>query len=210
MFLNPSNQLIQIDTGSALTYLYNPNYGLAGVSAAYSGIGENQVLGQRYFAYQPNSVTAANPSGAPSIYVLVQLLATTAMTLSQWQTANAPAPVYWTDQTYTTVSGVKSEGWSGAGLQDAAGYWMPNYASLPNVTLAQLVGAYGLIQVSGPLTGAYGPTTSPAVNSWIIPTTATIFQTTGTAAAPAVRPFGVQITAVASGLCNVLVNCDII
>lgn len=208
MFLNPSNQLIQIDTGNALTYLYNANSGL-GTIVAYQGIGENQVLGQRYFGYQEKSITAANPSGAPAIYTLVQMLATSAMTLSQWQTANAPAPVYWADQTYTTVTAIKSEGWAGAGLQDVAGYWMPNFASLPNVTLAQLLGGIGLIQVGGPITGAYGPTSGAAAGNNIVGLTGA-FQSAGTASAPASRPFGVQVTAVASGLCNVLVNCDII
>lgn len=208
MFLNPSNQLLQIDSGNVLTYLFNPAFGLGGVATAYQGIGENQVLGQRYMAYQAGSVTAANPSGAPSIFVLAAYLGTSATTLSQWQTANAPAPVYWTDQTYTTVTGIKSEGWSGAGLQDVAGYWMPNFASLPNLTLAQLLGGWGLVQVAGPLTGAYGPTSGGAVNANIVGVTGA-FQSAGTVAAPVSRPFGVQVTAVASGLCNVLVNCDI-
>lgn len=208
MFLNPSNQLIQIDTGNALTYLYNPSAGL-GVIPAYQGIGENQVLGQRYVGYSAGSVTSANPNGAPGYFMLVQLLATSAMTLSQWQTANAPAPVYWSDQTYNTVTAIKSEGWAGAGLQDVAGYWMPNFASLPNATLAQLLGGQGLIQVAGPLTGAYGPTSGGAVGNNIVGLTGA-FQSAGTASAPATRPFGVQITAVASGLCNVLVNCDIL
>jgi hypothetical protein len=207
MFLNPSNQLIQIDTGNVLTYLYNPTQGLGQISP-YAGLGENQVLGQRYVGAAPGSITAANPSGAPAIFVLAQMLSTSAMTLAQWQTANAPAPVYWTDQTYTTITGIKSEGWSGAGLQDVAGYWMPNYASLPNTTLAQLLGGWGLVQVAGPLTGAYGPTSGAAVNANIVGL-AGAFQSAGTAAASATRTFGVQVTAVSSGLCNVLVNCDI-
>ena len=38
---NPSNQLLQIDTGKASTYLYNPSLGFA----PWAGLGENQVLG---------------------------------------------------------------------------------------------------------------------------------------------------------------------
>ena len=82
-FLNPSNQLIQIDTGSALTYLYNPTQGLGNI-AAYQGIGENQVLGQRYFGA---NYTTANANGSPAIYVLVQYLATSATT---WRTGRQP------------------------------------------------------------------------------------------------------------------------
>ncbi len=208
-FLNPSNQLIQIDTGSALTYLYNPTQGLGNI-AAYQGIGENQVLGQRYFGA---NYTTANANGSPAIYVLVQYLATSATTLAQWQTANAPAPVYWTDTTFTTVTGVESEGLMSTTASPAAvaGYWMPNYASLPNVTLAQLLGAYGLIQVAGYLAGAYGPTSTPGVNYSIIGAAGN-FASTGIAAgtAPTYRPLGVQLSVIASGVCNVLVTSDII
>ena len=200
---NTSNQLLQIDTGSALTYLYNPSQGAL---APYAGIGENQILGQRYVGVN-FSPTAPNPNGMPAVYALVQMLATSAVTLSQWQLANAPAPVYWTDLSCTTVTAVKSEGWAGASFQDVAGYWMPNFASLPTVTLAQLLGGIGLIQVAGPLLGAAGPTAG-AVNSNIIGAVGS-FQSAVLATPPPTRFFGVQVTAVAAGLCNVLVNCDI-
>jgi len=201
----PSNQLIQMDSGNPLTTLYNPAAGL-GAIAVYQGIGENQVLGQRFFA---SYSTATNPSGAPTILVLAQMLSTSAMTLAQWQTANAPAPVYWTDQTYTTITAVKSEGWSGGGFQDTAGYWMPNFASLPNVTLAQLLGGQGFVQVAGPLLGAYGPTSGATVNASIYGASGS-FQSQASATFFNGRAFGIQITAVSSGLCNVLVTSDII
>ena len=212
MFLNPSNQLIQIDTGSALTYLYNPTQGL-GAIAAYQGIGENQVLGQRYVGYAQSSVTATNPSGAPAYYMLVQYLSTSATTLSQWQTADAPAPVYWTDNTFTTVSGIASEALNGGtNAAMVAGYMMPNYVSLPSLTLAQLLGSQFLIQVAGYLPGAYGPANGTAgLNNSIIGFTGA-FQSSGVASAsyPGLpRSLGIQLTALTSGLCNVLVNCDI-
>jgi hypothetical protein len=209
MFLNPSNQLLQIDTGVVTTYLYNPSQGI-GVIPAYAGIGENQVLGQRYFGYATGTPTASNPNGSPGIYMLVQYLSTSATTLANWQAAGAPAPVYWTDQTYTTVSGIKSEGFAGAGnYSDTAGYWMPNTVSLPNATLAQLLGGQGLIQVGGPLAGAYGPQSGAALQAPIYGN-AGAFQSQGSTVFFNGRPFAWQITAVASGLCNVLVNCDII
>ena len=205
---NPSNQLLQIDTGKVQTYLYNPSQGLANI-AAYAGIGENQILGQRYVGVNDIS---GNPSGAPAIYILCQYLATSATTLSQWQTANAPAPVYWTDTTLTTVSGIKTEGFTGSGsnFNDTAGYWMPNYASLPNLTLPQLLGGWGLVQVAGFLPNAYGPTASATLYGFIIGASGA-FQSAGlvVSSAPLFRTFGVQTTAVASGVCNVLVNCDI-
>ena len=57
MWLGPSNQLIQIDTGKARTYLYNKS--LSPISV-YSDIGEAQVLGQRY-------VGASNAVGFQSV-----------------------------------------------------------------------------------------------------------------------------------------------
>ena len=83
---NVANQLLQIDTGSVSTYLYNPTTGFA----PWQGLGENQVLGQRYFGV--GNVTNANPSGAPRIFMLVEYLSTSAITTANLTTAAAPAP----------------------------------------------------------------------------------------------------------------------
>lgn len=202
----PSNQLLQIDSGDPLKYIYNPSQGLA----PYAGIGENQVLGQRYVNVN-FSYFKPNPNGVPQIFVLAQYLSTSATSLANWQTANGPAPVYWTDQTYTTVSGIKSEGFAGAGnFNDIAGYWMPSYPSLPNLTLPQLLGGWGLVMVAGVLQAAYGPTATANLNSFITGANGA-FQSAGIVAgtAPGYRTFGIQTSAVAAGLCNVLVNCDV-
>ena len=199
---NASNQLLQIDTGKVLTYLYNPTLGFA----PWAGLGENQVLGQRYFAVV-NS-TAVNPSGAPAIFVLAKYLST-----AQPAPVAAPAPVYWTDETYTTVSGVESEG-STLGLNSVAGYMMVNTVSVPTLTAAILQGAYVLVQVAGYLTGAYAPTTvgTGAAAGASIAGSAGNWSSASTAVgtAPIGRTFGYQVTAIASGLCDVLVNSDII
>lgn len=204
-FFNPSNQLIQIDSGRAHTYLAPKP---TGAINTYPGIGENQVLGQRYFSI--SNVTKVNPAGAPAIYMLVQMLATSAVTLAAWQTANAPAPVFWADNTFTTITPIMSEAIT-AKQNSIAGYWMPNYASLPNVTLAQLLNGVGLIQVAGYLGGAYGPAAGGGVDNTIIGATGS-FQSAGIASGTAstYRPLGIQLTAVASGLCDVLVTSDII
>lgn len=205
---NPSNQLLQIDTGKALTYLYNPTLGFA----PWKGLGENQVLGQRYFASV--NPTAVNPSGAPAIYVLAQYLSTSAITTANLTTAGAPAPVYWTDETYTTISGISTEG---LGLNFVAGYMMVNTASGVGLsgtalTASLLVGSYVLVQVGGYLPGAYGPTTGTAgVGNWIEPVAGTLVsQSVVAGTAPGYRSLGIQATAISSGLCDVLVNCDII
>lgn len=203
-FRNPSNQLIQIDTGKPLTYLWNPSQSAISV---YANLGEIQVLGQRYFTI--SNATAANPYGSPAIYVLAQYLSTSAVTTANLTTAGAPAPVYWTDNTFTTVTGILSEGFGSA--QMAAGYMMANIISLPNLTATILKGAYVLVQVAGYLKGAYGPASGGGAMNSIIGA-AGAFQSAGIAAGTAstYRPLGYQLTAISSGLCDVLVGDDII
>lgn len=195
-FLNPSNQLIQIDTGKALTFFYNSSLGLS----IYAGLGENQILGQRYFSA---NYTVTNPSGSPAIYMLVQYKSTV-----QPAPAAAPAPVYWTDETLTTVSGVSTE--SGFGLSGIAGYMMVNTASVSGLTAAQIQTAQLLIQVAGPLTAGVAPALTVA-GDWIIGAAGNF--TPGRVAQgtqPGYRSFGIGLTAVTAGLADILLDCDII
>ena len=79
---NITNQLLQIDTGSTRTYVFNK--GQSPISI-YAGIGESQVPGQRYVgAANP---TAANPFGAPGYFMLVYYQST-----ANPAPAAAPAP----------------------------------------------------------------------------------------------------------------------
>ena len=207
MWLGPSNQLIQIDTGKARTYLYNKS--LSPISV-YSDIGEAQVLGQR-FVSQSNT-SAANPYGSPAYYMLVKYLSTSAITTANLTTAGAPAPVWWTDNTFTTVTGISTEAIGGTtlGLGFPAGYLMPNIIDIPSLTGAQLLGAQLLIQVAGYLKGAFAPGAGTVgIGAWIEPVAGT-FTSTAIAAGSAstYQPFGRQLTVIASGLCDVLVGCD--
>ena len=205
MWLGPSNQLIQIDTGKARTYLYNKS--LSPISV-YSDIGELQVLGQRYVGQ--SNVSASNPSGSPAIYQLVNYLKTSAVTTANLTTAGGPAPVYWTDNTFSTVTGISTEAFATAPLAFPAGYLMVNTVDLPSLTAAQVLGAQLLIQVAGYLKAAYAATSGTnGIGSWIEGAAGT-FLTTGIAAgsSPTYQPFGRQLTAIASGLCDVLVGCD--
>ena len=194
-----SNQLLQIDTGNPRTYFYNS--ALSPVSI-YAGIGENQILGQR-FAASITSVT--NPSGAPAIYMAVKYSST-----GNPAPVAGPAPVFWTDETYTTVSGVESEGL--LGLNSAAGYLMVNTTDLSTLTNTQLNGSIVLIQVAGYLKNAWGPTAGAAGVGNSITPSAGNWTSTGTAVGTAfvARPLGIQATVIASGLCDVLVTSDII
>jgi hypothetical protein len=206
---NPSNQLLQIDTGVASTYLYNPSLGFA----PWAGLGENQVLGQRYVA--SISPTAVNPSGTPAIYMLVKYLSTSAISTANLTTAAAPAPVYWTDNTFTTVTGISTEGFTTSPLAFPAGYMILNTVTgVGNagtaLTSAMLVGAQILIQIGGYLKGAYAPTAgSVGIGAWIEGAAGTLLTTAVAAASSATyQPFGRQMTVIASGLCDVLVGTD--
>ena len=219
-FFNPSNQLLQIDTGVASTYLYNSSSAFA----PWKGLGENQVLGQRYYAAVNTTSgansAAANPSGAPAIYMLVQYLSTSATTTGNLQAA--PAPVYWTDETYTTVTGITTEALGGTtlGLAFPAGFMLLNTATGYGnagtaLTAAALVGAQILIQVAGYLPQAYMSSSNNAgIGAWIVPSAGTFssaFIAAGSAAT--YQPFGRQasvLSALKSGLVDVLVGCDII
>ena len=193
-----NNQLLQIDTGNVQTYLYNAS--LSPVSI-YAGLGENQILGQRY----AQSITSpTNPSGAPAVYMLVKY-----SSVANPAPLTAPAPVYWIDETYTAVSGVSTE--SLLGLNGVAGYLMLNTTALTTLTNTILNGSLCLIQVAGFLKGAIAPGGTPGVGNSIIGA-ATNFASAGIAAGTAAtyRTLGIQATAVASGVCDVLVNCDIL
>jgi len=205
----PSNQLLQIDTGAASTFLYNPTLGLGAISV-YQGIGENQVLGQRYFGV--NNKTPTNPSGSPAIFMLVQYLSTSAITTANLTTAAAPAPVYWTDNTFTTVTGITTEalGATNLGLAFPACFLMVNTTALTTLTAAQLVGAQCLIQVGGYLKGAYMSSSANAgIGAWIVPVAGTLSSAfIAAGSSTTYQPFGRQLTALTSGLCDVLVGCD--
>lgn len=200
---NIANQLLQIDTGKTRTFLYNKSLSPIQV---YADIGEVQTPGQRYVGVA--NATAANPFGAPAYFMLVNYKST-----GNPAPAAAPAPIYWTDTTFTTVSGVQAEGW--ATTQSVAGYLMLNTTDLPTLTAAMLNGAQCIIQVGGYLVGALAPQTGAAAvaGNWITGAQAgSNFTSFGVAAgtAPGYRPLGIATSAVSGGLCNVLVLSDII
>ena len=125
----------------------------------------------------------------------------------------APAPVYWTDNTFTPVTGITTEALGGTtlGLAFPAGYLMVNTTDLTTLTAAQLVGAQVLIQVAGYLKGAYcSGTSAPGIGSWIVPVAGTLSSNSIAAGSTTTyQPFGRQLTAlVSTNYCDVLVGCD--
>lgn len=123
----------------------------------------------------------------------------------------APAPVYYTDESFTTVSGNAAESYSngtGATGVAIAGYLMPNTTALTGLTAAQLNQSYVLIQIAGLLVGAYAPTTAtgPGVGSLIVGSASGNWASTVITTTTALRVLGVQWTAIASSACDVLVS----
>ena len=128
----------------------------------------------------------------------------------------APAPVYYTDETFTTVTGNAAEAYSaGVGIVGTAiaGYWMPNTTAIPtlsNVTSAstqQVNQSYGFIQIAGLLSGAWAPTTAtgPGIGSFITGSVAGVWASTVNNTIIAGRQLGIQFNAIAGGVCDVLV-----
>lgn len=195
---NIQNPLLQIDTGKVRTYLFNK--GQSPISV-YANLGEVQVPGQRYVGVA--NATAANPYGAPAIFMLVNYISTANPT-----PAAAPAPVYWTDSTFTTVSGVSTE--SAQGLNGIAGYLMLNTTDLPTLTATLLNNSLCLIQVAGLVLGAVAPAALVA-GDWVIGAAGNFTPgrvAAGTAAG--YRTFGTAASAVSGGLANLMLNCDIV
>lgn len=202
-YFGVSNQLMQIDTGKARTYFYNKT--LSPISV-YSDIGESQVLGQRYFAV--DNTTAANPFGSPAIYQLVKYLSTSALTTANLTTFGGPVPVWWTDNTFSVVTAVSSESLGTINLP--AGILMPNIIDVTTLTAAQLLGAQCLVCVAGYVKGAFiNGAGTPGIGNWVVPVAGT-GTTTGVAqgTAPGYNVFGVQLTALASGLADIMVQTD--
>lgn len=148
--------------------------------------------------------------GAPPVFKYVYFYDAAALT----GTAQiAPAPVYWIDESFSTVTPNAADAYSTLLGACVAGYWMPNTTALGTSNSAsawylQFSQAYGWIQIGGFLPGALAPSTStnPAIGSLITGLT------TGSWASQVINtstPNGVlgrQWSAIASGVCDVLVG----
>lgn len=121
-----------------------------------------------------------------------------------------PAPVYYTDETFTTVSGAAQDAFITTSGVSIAGYLMPNTTAISGLTAAELNTSYVFVQIGGLLSGAWGPTGGTAAVGAFITGTATTgsWASTVPAAAANVRCLGFQLTAVVSSLCDVLVGGD--
>jgi hypothetical protein len=151
----------------------------------------------------PISVALATTTGqgAPPVYKYVQYQSTTNPAV-----VAAPAPVYWVDETFTVVTGNAAESFTTTAVS-IAGYLMPNSTDYSGLTAAILNGNWVWIQIAGWLKGAWGPTSgTAAVGATIQGLTTGSWASTAISAAPANRVLGIQLTAVSSSTCDVLVN----
>ena len=164
---------------------------------------------------QPVFSTTAGSStpgyGAPGVFKYVYFYDSAALT----GTAQAaPAPVYYIDESFTTVTSNAADAWFTTGGAMVAGYWMPNTVSLgTSLTAAnwylQMVQSYGWIQIGGFLPGALVPSTlgSDAAGNVIEGlTTGSWVSTSNTTHQASSRVLGVQLHASAASLVDVLVG----
>lgn len=123
----------------------------------------------------------------------------------------ASAPVYFTDESFTTVSGNAAEAFFTTGGACCAGYLAPNTTAISGLTPTQLNQSYCFIVIGGLLAGAYAPTTAtgPGAGSYIVgATTGNWTSIVNTTQAASTRTLAVQWTAIASAACDVLVGGD--
>jgi hypothetical protein len=194
-----ANPLTQLDNTARnpLGAVYSPPWGSYPNSAVFSTTASNSTKGY----------------GAPPVFKYVYFYDASSLT----GTAQiAPAPVYYIDESFTTVTPNAADAFFTTGGACIAGYWMPNTTSLGTSQTAaqwyaQFIGSYGWIQLGGFLPGALAPTTltsagqgsaitGAATGSWT-----SVVTTTPPASS---RILGVQWTAIAAGVCDVLVGGD--
>lgn len=162
--------------------------------------------------YYPSALGSLNSNGwgAP---VIVRYVRYNSTTNANWLAT--PAPVYWTDETYTTVTGTFSEGLPAAtgNLNSFAGYAWINTTIYPgSKTAAQLStlinGNFIFIVTKGFLPGAYVPGSTAIGDSLAGVTGNFTLQRTASGTAPISRRMAVALTAISSGAADVWVDCD--
>ena len=147
--------------------------------------------------------------GAPGVFKYVYFYDASALT----GTAQiAPAPVYWIDESWTTVTPNAADAWVTTGGVAIAGYWMPNTTALgTSLTAAnwylQMIQSYGWIQIAGFASQVLQPTGGGAATDYIVGSTTGSWASTAQTTAPATgqRLLAVQLTAAVATLCDVLV-----
>lgn len=195
-----SIQTAQVTTGNFRTTI---DIAVSGYAGYPNNPGQRNPLGA---AYYDSTGSLSNPWGVPGKYRYVQYSSTSNPALTN---LTAPAPCYWTDNTYTVVSPVSSEGVAGINL--VAGLIMPNTTAISGLTNTQLNGNFIWICVGGFVSGVIGITSAAAGDALI--GSATNFAPARVAAgtAPTNRVIGWATSALgtpATGQVNILVTLE--
>jgi len=187
---NPVNSALpygnQKNPLGALLYDVGPGTGAVGTSP-FAGPG-----------YSPGY-----PAGAPILYKYVLYKSTTNPALIA-----RPGVVYWTDNTFTTVSGAIGDGVTGT-AQDIAGVMMINTTDLSSITATILNnsgnGSYIWICVGGLCKGVNAPA-STAVGDYLVGSGSFVLARVPAGTASTFRPLATALTAVASNASDMLVQ----
>jgi hypothetical protein len=206
-FGNPQTQL-DSSAKNPLGFVYSPPWG------QYDAVS---------FGTTPVFSTTAGGStagyGAPPVFKYVYFYDASATTGTA---QSAPAPVYWIDESFTTVTSNAADAYFTTNGGAIAGYWMPNTTALGGTSTttaaqyyAQFVQSYGWIQIGGLVSGAYVSTPTAAAQGNVIYGAATgswasvVNTNTASVAANVSRYLGVQWSAISNtNYCDVLVNGD--
>lgn len=168
--------------------------------------GAYNLPGQAYLTpVVPGLLSGVNGQGAPPVVRYVRYISTANPALVAF-----PAPVYWTDETFTNVSGVFSEGNPAAtgNLNSFAGYLLPNTASVSGLTAAALNGNWVFICTSGFIKGAYVPA-STAIGDALVGVTGNFtLARVASGTAPTSKRIAQALTAISGGVADVLVDTD--
>jgi hypothetical protein len=149
--------------------------------------------------------------GAQQVYKYVYFYDAAALTGTMQV---APAPVYYIDESFTTITGNAADAYYTTGGACVAGYLMPNTTALGTSQTAagwylQLSQSYVHIQIGGLLPGALAPSTTTGAGQGSYITglaTGSWTSLVNTTIAASSRVLGIQWTAIASGVCDVLVG----
>jgi len=183
-----------VSTGSVYTSIDTYN-------TALLNNGAQNVLGSMYaLPLNPSLVgTAANGSGAQRFVKYVRYNPTASQTI-----LTGPAPVYWKDETYTTVTGLLSEAFV-PNANGIAGWLLYNTTTTPSAVAATINGNFCFIAVGGFWAGAVSLTATAAGDALYGATGAFTVSRTGAGAAITGRVAAFAQTAIASLLSDIYI-----
>lgn len=208
--ITTGNLYTAIDTYASTITTQPPVNSPSWPNGAQNPIGAAFLLAPGAFSGPTVSQTyAANGWGAPLIVRYVRYNSATAAAMLAY-----PAPVYWTDETFTTVTGTFSEGnpASTGNLNSLAGWLLPNFTALGKTGAASttaLNGNFCFIATKGFLPAA-AVCASTAVGDAIIGASGNFTVTrTASGSAPLCSRNALALSAVTANVtADIWINCD--